>query len=152
MDKQTYVTRLHRWGWLALYMLTGIIVALTVLIVAPVVEQRYQPVVIDFRIDSMQRNGAIVTVRGTMDKVRDCRFVEIVAYARQTEFEAWSPVRVDFSPAMDDMQSRLPIYQRWGPWALTLHAPKPMIVKMAARHECHGMYLTTTQLITFEVP
>ena len=142
---------MDRWGWLALYMTVGAGIFVSIITIGPWYETRHRPVVIDFQVLTINRKAERVMVRGTMDKVRDCRFVELVVYARPIGASFWTPVHVDFAPANDGVMSRLPLPQSWGPWSLTMHLDFPAEVTMAARHECHNMYLTTTQLTTFEV-
>ena len=144
-------SRWQKWGWLALYMAFGATILATLATIAPGLETRYRPVIENFRVESAERYGDAILIRGTMEKVRDCRFVEMLAYIRPVDDDFWQPLAVDFTPARDTVQSRLPIPQRWGPWALILEVPTPAEVKLAVRHECHGVYLTVTELTTFEV-
>jgi hypothetical protein len=144
-------TRWQCWGWLALYMAFGATILATLVTAAPGVESRYRPVIENFQVESADRFDNIILIRGTMEKVRDCRYVELLAYIRPERDTFWHPLAVDFGPARDTVQSRLPIPQRWGPWALILEVPTPAQVKLAVRHECHGVYMTVTQLTTFEV-
>ena len=149
--KSHSASMLQRWGWLTLYMVIGACLLATAMVLAPGAEERYRPVVKDFVVDRIERDGHHVTISGTMSKVRDCRFVELLAYAQAHGDTFWRPVTVDFSPARNTIMSRLPIDQRWGPWSIDLQMASPATVKLAVRHECHGMYPTTTQLATFEV-
>ena len=144
-------TRWQRWGWLALYMAFGATILATLATIAPGIESKYRPVIENFRVESADRFDNIILIRGTMEKVRDCGYVELLAYIRPDGDAFWHPLAVDFGPARDTVQSRLPIPQRWGPWALILEVPTPAQVKLAVRHECHGVYMTVTQLTTFEV-
>ena len=151
-DNPAKASGFQRLGWSFLYVLMGAAAVVTAMAVLPPLEARFFPVVKEFHATTLVRNGNTVIGQGTLDKVRDCRFIELLAYAGQNGVDFKTPIRVDFSPSNDAMQTRLAIPQEWGPWAFLLPAAEGASIVLAARHECHAFYTTTTYLAKFEVP
>ena len=150
-DNPAKASGFQKIGWSFLYVLMGAAAVVTAMVVLPPLESRFFPVVKEFHATMLVRNGNTVLAQGTLDKVRDCRFIELLAYADQNGSDIKAPIRVDFSPANDLMQTRLAIPQQWGPWAFLLPKAEGASIVLAARHECHAFYTTTTYLAKFEV-
>lgn len=97
------------------------------------------PVVERFEISRVEarENNRAVTIYGSFDKVRDCEFVEIVAYSGPTF------VRVQF---MDNSGNYYPEVtrrvrkQNFGPWELR---PKTSQLELYATHRCWTGLVTT---------
>lgn len=101
-------------------------------------------VVTDFRIltETKVDGGAIVT--GTMDKRRDCQFIEVLA---MTDGEPADVVFLDLSYRPEYSRARGP--QRWGPWLV--RAEDGQGVVLYARHQCHAAWDHTDRLTSFVV-
>ena len=102
-----------------------------------VIEPIVHPVVNTFTIDETRAVESGVLISGSLNKVRDCKFIQLVAYSGD-EY-----VHVDFSPskAVTDT-SRRPRYQDYGPWLLSSHINT---VTLYVTHDC------STGLVTSEV-
>lgn len=123
-----------------------LLAALLVFVIAKEVDTRFFPVVADFEITSMRQDGAGVLIEGRLNKLRDCRFVEVVAYGDES-----SPAQVQF---MDRPVGSLPTtravrVQLWGPWHIATGGAKS--VTLIARHECHVLWDHSTTLTNFPV-
>lgn len=110
-------------------------------------EARLFPVVRDFEITAIEPRDSTVAVSGRMRKVRDCRYLGLVAYAgdyrnsdalRERLF-----VRYLDHPA-ERAVSREPGYQNWGPWEIarpgTVSGPHLWI---RVTHDCNRLFETT---------
>jgi hypothetical protein len=87
------------------------------------------PVVIGFEITSAQSEaGKRLRISGTFDKVRQCKFIEVLGYS-DNKF-----VSIAFA-ALPGAQvpSRLLGVQTYGPWLL---APEVSNLKLYSRHQC----------------
>lgn len=99
------------------------------------------PVVDNFTIEHAFERNKGIAISGSMEKVRDCRFVEVVAYSDQ------HLVNVEFSET-SHVVSRIEGQQSWGWWTLT---PAINRVKLYALHECWSGHVTT-KLFDGELP
>ena len=101
-------------------------------------------VVQDFRIITQVLTPEGVLIEGTMDKRRDCRFMEVVAMLDEV------PSAVIF---LDNKEraaySRPSGPQKWGPWLLV--ADPGQGVRLHVRHSCHAGWDHTELLTTFVV-
>lgn len=91
------------------------------------VESMVMPVVNDFEIVEVVHKGNEVLVHGTMNKVRECVFIEVVAY-RDGKL-----VAVDFRDNNDIIVTRVEGVQYWGWWALI---PDVDYIEIYSRHHC----------------
>lgn len=99
-------------------------------------------VVQDFRIITQVLTPEGVLIEGTMDKRRDCRFVEIIAMLDEV------PSAVVFLDTREDRTySRAMGPQKWGPWLVIADARQG--VKLHARHRCHAGWEHTETLTSF---
>lgn len=144
------ISNTQRFGWQILNVCLGVMLMLTAVLAGPWLERHFFPVVESFVVEEAQpANGGII-ISGTMDKVRDCRFVEMAAYAKSPS-GLWRAVNVDFSPDGVIVKSRPAQEQAWGPWLVAVPSGYTS-VSMTVRHQCHFAYETVTDLVTFEVP
>lgn len=110
---------------------------------AYLVDQEYT-VVSDFRIVTQVVTPEGMLIEGTMNKQRDCRFVEVVAMLDEI------PGQVVFLDTRErPVFSRPTGPQKWGPW-LVIADPKQGVV-LHARHVCHGAWDHTAVLTSFVV-
>jgi hypothetical protein len=110
-------------------------------------EAAFLPVVEDFRVTSIEADGAAVILSGDMIKRRDCAFTSLTFYAGdRDDLEApRERLHVQFLDQPEDAEpSRMPGRQPWGPWRLSRpsHVDAPTIF-MAVSHRCHDLWRTT---------
>lgn len=100
------------------------------------VEPRIFPVVKNFSIEAVQDLGSSIAISGRFDKVRGCRFVEIVGYSGN-EF-----VTVTFkrSPDAPVVSRIVRDGQTYGPWLLV---PKVPSIELFATHICSTGFVKT---------
>lgn len=127
-------------GWPLLYGSVFATSILSSLLLARYIEHRFFPVVTDFVVTYSDKKENAMTVAGQMQKVRDCRFIEVVAYSSNQYLS------VDFvdSPARQVGKSRAEGQQAWGPWLIT---PAASPIRLVARHQCHALWDSSTVLI-----
>ena len=70
----------QRLAWAALFGVMFVCSVISSLRLAQYLEHRYLPVVVDFKVDKHELLDGNLVLQGHMSKVRDCRFVEVVAY------------------------------------------------------------------------
>ena len=118
--------------------------AFTVLIGLTYLADQAYTVVQDFRIITQVLTPEGVLIEGTMDKRRDCRFIEVIAMLDEV------PSAVVFLDTREDRTySRAMGPQKWGPWLVIADARQG--VKLHARHRCHAGWDHTELLTTFVV-
>lgn len=106
-------------------------------------DQSYR-VVSEFRVITQVVTPEGVLIEGTMDKVRPCRFIEVVAMIDEV------PSAVIFLDFREQAQFSSPTGpQKWGPWLIVAN-PKQG-VKLHARHHCHAGWEHAEVLTSFVV-
>ena len=142
---------LARLGWAALNISMAALVVVVMMLYGPFLEGKLFPVVRDFTVETVQRDGDRIWVSGSMDKVRACNFSSIASYAVQGTGE-WVPLQVHF-PEDTRVGTRAAIEQAWGPWWFTLPNPQAgAVVMFVVAHNCPALYQTHSVLAVFEVP
>lgn len=102
-------------------------------------------VVRDFRVTTQVITDEGVVIEGTLDKQRNCRFIEAIAMLDEV------PSEVLFL----DLQEHQGVYtrtlgpQKWGPWLVK--AKLGQGVRLHARHSCHIVTDHTEVLTSFVV-
>jgi len=126
--------------WVALFGLVFMSVVVSSIIVFQWIEHRYMPVVTGFTVTYSDRDHGSLVIAGNMQKVRDCRFIEVAAYSGE------SYLSLEFSDRhlRDHGKSRAEGLQTWGPWAIT---PDATPLRLVARHQCHILWDSTTVLL-----
>lgn len=99
------------------------------------IEPAIFPVIEDFKIVVAKDLGDKVAISGTMDKVRDCEFIEVVGYSGE-EHVAVVFNKYPGAPVV----SRLVRKQTYGPWLLI---PKVPEIELYAHHICSTGKVTT---------
>ena len=127
---------------IALSLMLGICFALSAVTgveLARWAEHKWFPVVTEFVIEQAvhMTDGDSVVIRGSMRKVRDCRFVEVVGLSGERVVE------ITFLDRIGGDKSRPPGVQDFGPWRLHPDAP---VMQLVARHRCHGLWDSTTTI------
>jgi len=109
--------------------------------VAKTLEHLLFPVVKDFEIKEVKAGeGKSKELAGVMNKVRDCKFIEVVAYDQHKR-----PVYLEFLDRVDGKTySRAATEQLWGWWRVPGTASK---ITIYSRHSCHPLWETTTLLV-----
>lgn len=132
-----------RWIRRCLTNVAALLAAPVLLCAAYLLDQAYQ-VVRDFRVVTQVVTPEGVLIEGTMDKVRPCRFVEVVAMLDEV------PSMVIFLDFREQPQFSRPTGpQKWGPWLIV--ADPKQGVKLHARHQCHAGWEHTEVLTSFVV-
>lgn len=121
--------------------------------------QRYEPVffpvVEDFRITAIRRDGEDVVISGDMIKRRECRFVSLTFYAGDphdlTLARERLHVRFEDQPGDADL-TREPGRQNWGPWRLSPpHGATGGRVFMRVNHDCHPFWTTSAIYLSTDI-
>ena len=134
---------LLRWLRRVLANLCAVMLFPLMLSAAYLLDQAY-PVVRDFRVITQVVTPEGVLIEGTMDKVRHCRFVEVVAMLDE------EPSAVIFLDLREQTPYSRPTGpQKWGPWLIV--ADPKQGVKLHARHHCHAGWEHTEVLTSFVV-
>lgn len=133
---------------LALTLLLGfcfMLSAVTGLEVAKWVEHKWFPVVTGFTIEEATHmsDGNSIVIKGSLSKVRDCRFVEVVGLSEESKF-----IEVTFLDRLGAKTSRPVGISDYGPWRLTPDSGK---VTLMSRHQCHMLWDSTTVLFEGKV-
>ena len=131
---------LSRLKWPVLFALVFVGSTISALLVGQWAEQRFFPVVEKFQVTFEQHTHEGLIISGSMDKVRQCRFVEVAAYAGAAYLSVDFPDR----PAREIGKTRAEGEQAWGPWLITPDVEK---VKLVVRHQCHALWDTVTVLL-----
>ena len=115
-------------------------VVVSSIIVFQWLEHRYMPVVTGFNVTYSEHDSGSLIIAGNMQKVRDCRFIEVAAYSGD------SYLSLEFSDRhlRDHGKTRAEGLQTWGPWEIT---PDSMPLRLIARHQCHILWDSTTVLL-----
>ncbi len=115
-------------------------------------ESYFLPVVEDFAVNEVHDVDGGVELYGTMDKVRDCQFREMLVYVKADDETL--PIAADFEfldPAKD-LESRAAMPQQWGPWRIFIPVKYDSAnITMFVRHKCHSLYETSSQLNNFDI-
>ena len=131
---------LAKLGIFAAYVVTACITVLTTLVSAQWIEREYLPVVINAHVMSVTHTKSSVIIHGVIDKVRDCRFVELLAYHGDqlltTRFIENEDVHSKLTRAIGP--------QHFGPIEVSQDVP---FISLYVRNECHPLWQTTTLII-----
>lgn len=128
-----------RVGWGALAGLLFGVSAVTGVMVAKEVELVFFPVVSRAVITESIVDSDSVTIWGTFDKMRDCRFIEANASAGRLELD------LEFKDERKYRATTRAIGpQVFGPWRIS---PSLAPLRIVARHECHPLWFTSTVLV-----
>lgn len=128
------------------------VLSLALLFAAQQLEDRFFPVVKDFKVLQIQQIGREITLSGYLKKVRNCEVLGVVA----TVDDHGRPVQIQIATLnpMDVSTRVLPIgSNNWGPWRISLpQAAKGAEIVIRSLHSCHPAWATTTRLADFPVP
>ena len=119
------------------------------LLVGPWAESKASPV-LAFAVVDTNCDGGCVTVSGTLDKRRDCDFIE--TYARISRDGGIPRIAlIEYRGEKLGMKFKRPLgVQAWGPWYVA--ATPGDRVELYARHQCHPFWVTETRLAQVVVP
>lgn len=100
-----------------------------------------RPIVQNFKLASEEASPNGVILEGTMEKVRDCRDLEVTAYTSEGR-----QVYVRFLNTPDNSHpvNRAVRFQVWGPWEVW--SGESDTVSLYALHSCHILWTQTTHL------
>jgi hypothetical protein len=140
---------LHRWAGTKMIAKTlcmklyPFALAASVIYTAYVAEPLYFPVVRDWTVTEVHREGSNVVITGYMKKTRSCKFNGVTATDDNDVVlplvlleGVTDPVRRKPSGAVD-----------WGPWKITLESAEVTSkISLSITHQCHVGWLTTTEL------
>lgn len=129
-----------------LWNISPLLTGVAILYAAHAVELKFMPVVEDFKVLSAKRVDDKVLISGTLNKLRDCEFVQLSAYADSTV-----PMIVTFldnHPAAV-AGTREVGYQLWGTWSLA--AKGYSTIRLTVRHRCHPLWQQSAELAKLAV-
>ena len=113
------------------------------LILGPLIEGKYFPVVDDTNITYVQRTNKFTRIIFDATKERDCRFIELSALAGSGK--RFQKAKVVFEDEEDGVAATRPKgRQVFGPWVVTPSAEEIIIV---VHHDCHPLWVTVTPLV-----
>lgn len=134
------VTRLAAIGMWFAYGVVFTIACILSIVTAQEIEQNFFPVVSGFQIVTVEHTPNHLIITGAMDKVRNCRFVEAVAYSGGKLLR----MRYLDDPTVNGTRTRATGDQVFGPWELT---PDVREIRIVSRHACHSFWDSTTTLV-----
>lgn len=131
------------------YFLLGLGAIAFAVLAGPLVESKVAPI-LSFSVVDSSCEGGCVTLSGTLDKHRDCDFVE--AYARISRDNGVPRIApIEYRGEKLGMKFKRPLgVQAWGPWYVA--ATPGDRVELYARHQCHPFLVTETLLAQVQVP
>lgn len=140
------------YGFRILETMFGAFLAIALFFGAKDLESTYMPVVKDFSVSTVKEINGGIEMTGTMNKVRECQFREMMVYVKIDEREY--PIAADFEfldPAKH-LTTRAAISQGWGPWRIFIPVPYDSVdIDMFVRHKCHSFYDTSRKLHDFSI-
>ena len=141
----------QRIGWVILYSLMSFITFFTCYQFVDDVERFLYPVVSEFKVGEVMRQGNLLTLHGSLNKHRDCQTIALNAYAQKPN---QLPQLADLNIAQDGGSEKIITRalgeQKWGPWYVT--APEgPFKLSFFVRHRCNPIYDVTTALTTVDI-
>lgn len=107
------------------------------LFTAQTIERAMLPVVTNFSITQIEHKKDRLLIQGNFNKVRDCQFVEVVAYSGNKLLDV---TYQDYPIA----RSRSEGTQEFGPWKIT---PNTYTLRLEAHHRCHLLWNSSTTLL-----
>lgn len=120
-------------------------VAVLLLVLAKGFEFYFMPVVKDFHLTQIKRDGGYTIMSGYMRKARDCQFVGVSATGITEGGKVSLPLR--FMDSANDNDTRPTGMQNWGPWRIVIPAsPHVLAVELDSVHACHIAWPSTTHL------
>lgn len=125
-------------AWTALSGVIFVCSVISSLLLAQHLEYVYLPVVVNFKVDKHEILDENLVLQGHMSKVRDCRFVEVVAY----HGDEYLSLKFEQDGSVSG-RSRAEGWQAWGPWAIN---PAVQQIKFVVRHQCHVLWDSRTIL------
>ena len=124
-----------------------ILIAILLLITIRWAEYIFFPVVKDFHLTSIERVDNYIVMRGSMHKVRDCRYVGVSADGITPSGRVDLPLRFLDSAIINDNTTRPQGTQNCGPWRVVIPTvPNINTVVLYSVHSCHLAWETTTEL------
>lgn len=108
------------------------------------VEHWFFPVIEDFHISKVERQGDYLIMSGFMRKVRDCQFSGVSASITQARITREVPITY-LNTAYPHTATHAVGNIGWGPWQLAI--PKTSgNIEITASHLCHSWWTSQTQL------
>lgn len=135
--------QVRAFGTLVVLFGLGIILSILTVILGPIIETKYFPVIEDSQfsiVDAVKPEGVSVLVLG--EKKRACRFLEVNALVKDPASNLYQKAEVSFS-TQNGNATRPTGMQSFGVWTFV---PSGKSVVLEVRHECHGMWETVTKL------
>lgn len=122
-------------------------VAVLLLVLTKGFEFYFMPVVKDFHLTQIRRDGGYIIMSGYMRKVRDCQFVGVSAAGVTDGGKVSLPMKFMNSESANDNDTRPTGMQKWGPWRIVIPtSPNVLSVELDSVHSCHIAWPSTTHL------
>lgn len=137
-------------------LLFGAICLFLVLFCWRIAEPWLAPVVVDYRVLTIERAGDKVRLAGTFNKVRDCEFKSLTYEGSDTAGNygmfAFRFLTVDGLNGLPFVRSERPGIRQWGPVELTLPSAQwNGKIKVYAIHSCWPLWLVETPLTEIDL-
>jgi hypothetical protein len=120
------------------------------LLIAYTIDTKVFPVVRDFTVNTVSRQAGIVTIEGTLLKVRDCDFLGLAVYGLPEKGD-----KIPLPHWTEDSHSsrgRGVGFQPWGPWRITVpEHPEVRFIEIIATHRCVGPWTQTARYTEFDL-
>lgn len=128
----------------------GLLVLSVLFILGVRLIDRSFPVIKDFKVTSQKLQNGSVIIEGSLEKIRDCKFLELNAYTADGH-KVW----IDFldRPKDRQLETRAVRVQLWGPWEI--YTKGSSTITLYAHHACSIFWTQTiklTNLTPIKVP
>lgn len=122
-------------------------VAALMLVLAKGFEFYFMPVVKDFHLTQIKREGGYTIMSGYMRKVRDCQFVGVSAAGITESGRVSLLLKFLDAGVANDNDTRPTGMQNWGPWRIVVPvSPHVLAIELDSVHACHIAWPSTTHL------
>lgn len=139
-------------GFRILEIVFGAFLVISAIFLAKDVELTFFPVVDRFSIETIEETEDGISIQGEMNKVRPCKFKELMVYINQGEDQLPHATTFSYDEEAPNLNTRADIEQSWGPWGITIPGQFDLVdVQVFSVHSCHALYDTVGRLHSFSL-